>query len=177
LGKHYAPYADATKVNGVDGFMLATLSCSEIPETLDDLQIQNRLHRRVIERKLSVLSLVSTDGDSSQSDCDDCCRDDGTAKTENESEEFEILTSSPDDSDEKDRILECMAATMEAHWHEREELVSRLQTLESEEYDIPTSSPDDSDEKDRILECMAATMEANCREREELVSHLQTLEV
>lgn len=52
LGQHYGPYVTAIQENSVDGALLLSLSVPEIRETLDDLKILNRLHRRVIEKKL-----------------------------------------------------------------------------------------------------------------------------
>ena len=53
LGKHYEDAAKSIRENGVDGIFLASLSPKEVKETLDDLGVQNRLHRRVLERKLA----------------------------------------------------------------------------------------------------------------------------
>ena len=47
LGKNYDVYADTSRDNGVDGTLLAGLTEQEFRETLDDLGITNRLHRRV----------------------------------------------------------------------------------------------------------------------------------
>lgn len=53
LGKHYTEIANAIRENGVDGAFLETLNSTELQETLDDLGVTNRLHRRVLERKLA----------------------------------------------------------------------------------------------------------------------------
>lgn len=52
LGDRYKEYCDALNANGVDGSLLESLDESEIEETLDDLEITNRLHRRVLMREL-----------------------------------------------------------------------------------------------------------------------------
>ena len=53
LGKHYSEAAKSIRDNAVDGAFLDGLSPTEIEETLDDLGIENRLHRRVLEKKLA----------------------------------------------------------------------------------------------------------------------------
>jgi class 3 adenylate cyclase len=53
LGERYNGYCDAVIANGVDGSLLIALDESEIEETLDDLHITNRLHRRVLIRELN----------------------------------------------------------------------------------------------------------------------------
>lgn len=61
LGSSYAPYANAIKGNAIDGPFLLTLSAAELQETMDDLGIVNRLHRRVVERKLKAALLGERD--------------------------------------------------------------------------------------------------------------------
>ena len=48
LGPKFAEYADVAVENGVDGDLLESLDETELQETLDDLEISNRLHRRII---------------------------------------------------------------------------------------------------------------------------------
>ena len=55
LGEQYAPYADAVLDHRVDGSVLATLLPWEISESLRDLGIHNRVHRRFLQKKLLVL--------------------------------------------------------------------------------------------------------------------------
>jgi hypothetical protein len=50
LGSKYDGYANTSKDNGVDGKLLAALTEHEFHETLDDLGITNRLHRRVLHQ-------------------------------------------------------------------------------------------------------------------------------
>jgi class 3 adenylate cyclase len=52
LGDRYEVYHGALVGNGVDGSFLEGLSDIEIQETLDDLGITNRLHRRVLIKEL-----------------------------------------------------------------------------------------------------------------------------
>ena len=60
LGVQYAPYAATVLENGVDGAFLLGLKAFEIHETMDDLKIQSRLHRRVLDKKLA--NLLGTSG-------------------------------------------------------------------------------------------------------------------
>lgn len=53
LGDRYEGYREALVGNGVDGSLLATLDGVELLETLDDLHIANRLHRRVLLMELN----------------------------------------------------------------------------------------------------------------------------
>ncbi len=53
LGERYKVYCESVIANGVDGSFLIALDESEIEETLDDLDITNRLHRRVLIRELN----------------------------------------------------------------------------------------------------------------------------
>lgn len=55
LGEQYALYADAVLDHRVDGSVLATLLPWEISESLRDLGIHNRVHRRFLQKKLLVL--------------------------------------------------------------------------------------------------------------------------
>lgn len=52
LGDRYEVYFATLVGNGVDGSFLEGLSDSEVHETLDDLGITNRLHRRVLMKEL-----------------------------------------------------------------------------------------------------------------------------
>ena len=52
LGANYVSYADSVRDNGGNGFFVASLQDeTELLETLDDLEIDNRLHRRVLVRE------------------------------------------------------------------------------------------------------------------------------
>jgi class 3 adenylate cyclase len=53
LGERYKPYCDILIGNGVDGSLLESLNDDEVEETLDDLEITNRLHRRVLLKELN----------------------------------------------------------------------------------------------------------------------------
>jgi class 3 adenylate cyclase len=46
LGDRYTTYAEAIQANGVDGELLSTMTEDEFQETLDDLGVSSRLHRR-----------------------------------------------------------------------------------------------------------------------------------
>ena len=52
LGEEYALYADAVLDHRLDGSVLATLLPGEIKETLRDLGIRDRLHRKSLQKKL-----------------------------------------------------------------------------------------------------------------------------
>jgi class 3 adenylate cyclase/GAF domain-containing protein len=52
LGESYEMYCDVFIGNGLDGRVLDNLDENEIQETLDDLEITNRLHRRVLVKEL-----------------------------------------------------------------------------------------------------------------------------
>ena len=52
LGPSYEGCAQDCRDNGVDGYLLIGLSDTELAETMDDLGINDRLHRRVLERIL-----------------------------------------------------------------------------------------------------------------------------
>ncbi|CAB9522046.1 expressed unknown protein [Seminavis robusta] len=56
LGGQYKPYAASVLENGVDGAFLAGLGSAEFQETMDDLKITSRLHRRVLTKKLTMLN-------------------------------------------------------------------------------------------------------------------------
>lgn len=53
LGEPYHAYAATFNGNGVDGKLLDGLKRTEIEETLDDLDVANRLHRQVLMMELS----------------------------------------------------------------------------------------------------------------------------
>jgi class 3 adenylate cyclase len=53
LGEPYQVYASTLNGNAVDGRLLDVLGTTEIEETLDDLDIANRLHRRVLLLELN----------------------------------------------------------------------------------------------------------------------------
>jgi len=61
LGAKYEPYADAVLANHVDGSLVAALDGDELEETFEDLDITNRLHRRVLTAKLQSLSNTARD--------------------------------------------------------------------------------------------------------------------
>ncbi len=48
LGQTYEAYCDALLVNGINGKLLNALDAKELEESMDDLNITNRLHRRVL---------------------------------------------------------------------------------------------------------------------------------
>lgn len=60
LGQQYTSYSAHLFENGVDGAFLASLSNEEVKETLDDLGIDSRLHRRVLEKKLNAVKAGKT---------------------------------------------------------------------------------------------------------------------
>lgn len=51
LGSKYEVYADAVRENAVDGELLDGFDETEFAETLDDLQVHSRLHRRVLTKE------------------------------------------------------------------------------------------------------------------------------
>ncbi|CAB9528610.1 unknown protein [Seminavis robusta] len=53
LGEKFWPYADAIKTGGVNGAFLTSLTKETFEETLDSLEVNNRLHRRKLERVLT----------------------------------------------------------------------------------------------------------------------------
>ena len=57
IGKGYQIYKAMLLRNGVDGSLLDSLSDVEMEETLDDLGITNRLHRRVLVKTLQIAKL------------------------------------------------------------------------------------------------------------------------
>jgi hypothetical protein len=52
LGTHYKQYRSIIVTNGVNGSLLDSLEDAEMEDTLDDLSITNRLHRRVLLKAL-----------------------------------------------------------------------------------------------------------------------------
>ena len=52
LGPKYEEYADASRDNGIDGALLESLQDKEIEETMDELEIASKLHRRVLRQFL-----------------------------------------------------------------------------------------------------------------------------
>lgn len=161
FGKSFVRYADVLLRNGVDGIFLVSLSCSDdIQDVLDNLNIESRLHRRVLETKLTLMfatdaerkkrrvpPMISLNDPVVAVDEDECscCHDDGTAKTEGESEEFldeihggggegegtEHVLPGGDSSgsNEKSCVLELMIATKEQQQMEHEFLLRKLQEL------------------------------------------------
>jgi hypothetical protein len=68
LGHQYELYASTVLDNCVDGLFLAGLTFTERQETMDDLKIHSRLHRRVLDKKLSNLIGLSSVTSSSKED-------------------------------------------------------------------------------------------------------------
>lgn len=64
LGQQYDSYSAAFFENGVDGAFLASLTEDEVKETLDDLGVESRLHRRVLTKKLCGLRAGRNDATS-----------------------------------------------------------------------------------------------------------------
>ena len=58
ISPKYKAYKESIVENGVDGAFLVSLEENEIDETLDDLGIQNRLHRRILKSKISSLGAI-----------------------------------------------------------------------------------------------------------------------
>jgi len=52
LGPKYDAYASSLKDNGIDGALLESLNDEEIEETMDELEITSKLHRRVLRQSL-----------------------------------------------------------------------------------------------------------------------------
>ena len=55
VGPKFAEYRASIVDNGVDGTLLASLTEDELEETLEDLEITNRLHKRILQKKLATV--------------------------------------------------------------------------------------------------------------------------
>ncbi|CAB9503396.1 expressed unknown protein [Seminavis robusta] len=113
LGRHFKPYADTMRGSGIDGIFLASLSTTEVQETLDDLGVESRLHRRVLARKLR----VALEGDACTVSCSQSVVSwDSTSPRERRPSARKSMSEKEEDSR---KLLELMTAAAQQQMVER----------------------------------------------------------
>ena len=142
LGQQYSVYSERILENALDGTVLQLMTSQEIRETFDDLDIGNRLHRRVLEKKLLVLNGNGTAMSSALQRSSTCPVSTISFGSSSPTQKPKLLRrqSTLLQSPEKSAIMAMMAAAAETQAEEYRSLVARQASLQMQVENLAVST-------------------------------------